>query len=348
MFSETAFLRSTESRPLCLKPDAYINHRLFNVDLHRLSTTNIGVSHDCLVLSAPVDKYIIAADINEQLTKASRHFAELLALARELKRTVVLPDAGEGEFGLQRAAPFCKYGDAQKLGEYVDWVTLEQFVYETRKKQGAKISQDDATRAVAEMRQTAEFLAFNETHPVTHYPYYFEGLVAEEWKQLGVAKKPSGAALVLRQREDFCGMRIRPWLWHRMGQLAEVDRVVCVDEPRYDKIDEAEAFRRMLEEVRSLKKEPDVLFVVKSRSFDAFAPKEMIEQGLKYLQVTPKVSGKSIKELCFDFRGVVVDSGNKERCHGCQDGKSFCARCNDKQSKMACKWRSICESDDQT
>lgn len=224
--------------------------------------------------------------MNEQLTKASRHFAELLALARELKRTVVLPDTGEGEMGLQRAAPFCKYLNPHKLGEYVDWVTLEQFVYETRKKQGAKIEKEDAARAVANMRSTAEFLAFNETHPVTHYPDYFEGLVGEEW---GGLSKPSGVALVLRRREDFCGMRIRPWLWYRMGQLAEVDRVVCLDEPSYYGIDEKESFRRMLDEVRTLKQDPDVLFVVKSRAYNAFAPKELIEKGLEYLQVAPTV-----------------------------------------------------------
>lgn len=247
------------------------------------------------------DKYIIAADINEQLTKASRHFAELLALARELKRTVVLPDAGEGEFGMQRAAPFCQYFNSEKLGEHVDWVTLEQFVYETRKRQGAQIEKEDATRAVAEMRRTAFFLAFNETHPVTNYPDYFEGLVNEEWKQLGAGRKPSGAALVLRRREDFCGMRVRPWLWYRMVQLADVDRVVCVDEPKYDGIDEKEAFRRVLEEVRALK-DPDVLFVVKSRAFDAFAPKELIEKGLEHLEVTPKVRGLAWKLLLASLR----------------------------------------------
>ncbi|GAQ80084.1 hypothetical protein KFL_000450410 [Klebsormidium nitens] len=240
------------------------------------------------------DKYIIAADINEQLTKASRHFAELLALALELKRTIVLPDSGEGEFGMQRPAPFCQYFDSEKLGEYVDWVTLEQFVYETRKRQGAEIEKEDATRAVAEMRRTAFFLAFNETHPVTNYPDYFEGLANEEWKQLGAGRKPSGAALVLRRREDFCGMRVRPWLWYRMSQLADVDRVVCVDEPKYDGIDEKEAFRRVVDEVRALK-DPDVLFVVKSRAFDAFAPKELIEKGLEYLEVTPKVPQHAAK-----------------------------------------------------
>eukprot|EP00897_Mesotaenium_endlicherianum_P004329 jgi/Mesen1/3924/ME000209S02929 len=68
-------------------------------------------------------KFIAIGRVNEQLTKARLHLAEVLALARAANRTLILPGAGSSRLGLDWAAPLCTYFDLELLGRFVPWVT---------------------------------------------------------------------------------------------------------------------------------------------------------------------------------------------------------------------------------
>jgi hypothetical protein len=65
--------------------------------------------------------------LNEQLSKAVGHFADVAVIGAALNRTLVLPRVGRGEISVDLALPFCSYFDLMSLQELL-WITSEQLI----------------------------------------------------------------------------------------------------------------------------------------------------------------------------------------------------------------------------
>lgn len=89
-----------------------------------MGTSTLGVP-----LRAYRDRqYLWVASVPEQLTKARQHLAEAVTLARLAGRTLILPRVGDSHVGAARLLPFCAYFDADRLAQYVSWVTEDFFL----------------------------------------------------------------------------------------------------------------------------------------------------------------------------------------------------------------------------
>lgn len=75
-------------------------------------------------------RFIVIQRLTEQLTKSRMHFAEVLRMAQETKRVLVLPNCQNGYIGNSKyfRLPLCLYFDIEKIGNAVDWVTEEFFL----------------------------------------------------------------------------------------------------------------------------------------------------------------------------------------------------------------------------
>ncbi|GAQ91187.1 hypothetical protein KFL_007400030 [Klebsormidium nitens] len=77
--------------------------------------------------SAKGTKFFVPAQLNEQLSKAVGHFADIAVIGAALNRTLVLPRVGQGEISIDLALPFGSYFELMSLRELV-WITSEQLV----------------------------------------------------------------------------------------------------------------------------------------------------------------------------------------------------------------------------
>eukprot|EP00897_Mesotaenium_endlicherianum_P000618 jgi/Mesen1/10557/ME000843S10068 len=88
------------------------------------------------------EKFLAVGRLAEQLTKARRHLAEVVALARHTGRTLILPAAGNAKLAssLDYRRPLCAYLDTRALGRLVDWVTEDFFFDEfERRRRGRPV-----------------------------------------------------------------------------------------------------------------------------------------------------------------------------------------------------------------
>jgi hypothetical protein len=217
-----------------------------------------------------------------------------MVLARALNRTLVLPDVGENEIGMQRSRPFCTYFDLNLLGEYVDWITPEQFLYDTRSRSNSGLRMSTVREFLSDARSKAVRFAFDvewqrpETLPLGEYDWLEDG-VLETDRLLGT-EKPSAGVLVLKRPTDFCGLRVKPFLWFRLQQMVDAETVVCVKEPQFGA---PGALNRSLESI--VKRAQDrlgdleVVVGIKNRAYNLFLPKEVVKQALTYVQPGPQV-----------------------------------------------------------
>lgn len=245
------------------------------------------------------EKYLLLGQINEQLTKSTRHLAELIVLARRLNRTLVLPEVGESEIGMQRSKPFCTYFDVNRLGDFVDWVTPEQFIFDTRSKLNGGLEMSTVNEFLADARSRAVRFAFDiewqrpEALPLGEYDW-LEKHVLESDRLLG-PNKPSGGVLVLKRPEDFCGLRVKPFLWFRMQQLVDSEKVVCIKEPKFGAPGALDrSLERLVETAEKHLGDVDVVVGVKNRAYNLFFPKEAVREALKYVRPAPQVRAFSL------------------------------------------------------
>lgn len=74
-------------------------------------------------------KYLVVGRINEQLSKARKHLAELVTLALLANRTLVLPHCGNSRVGplSDYKFPLCTYFDLATLPLALRWVSESYF-----------------------------------------------------------------------------------------------------------------------------------------------------------------------------------------------------------------------------
>lgn len=74
-------------------------------------------------------QYLVVGRVLEQLSKARRHLAELVALALHANRTLVLPHCGASRVGPASDfhLPLCTYFDVRSLPPALRWVSEELF-----------------------------------------------------------------------------------------------------------------------------------------------------------------------------------------------------------------------------
>jgi hypothetical protein len=241
---------------------------------------------------------LIVGNLVEQLTKSTRHLAEFLVLARALNWTLVLPDVDENEIGMSQGEPFCLYYEVHRMGEYVDWVTHEQFLFDTRSRGNKGLTMSTVRDFVVDIRSRAFKLGYDiewqrpQELNLGEYNWLEEG-VLETDRLLG-PNKPSAGALVLKQPVEFCGIRVRPWLWFRVQQLADMETVVWANEPQFGV---PGALNQLLENILMIARRHlqhlDVVVGVKNRAYNLFLPKEVVNQALQYVRPIPQVSGCS-------------------------------------------------------
>ncbi|GAQ82025.1 hypothetical protein KFL_000980120 [Klebsormidium nitens] len=240
------------------------------------------------------EKYLLLGQINEQLTKSTRHLAEFIVLARSLNRTLVLPEVGESEIGMQRSKPFCTYFDVHRLGQFVDWVSPEQFIYDTRSRLNSGLDMSTVRKFWADARSKAVRFAFDvewqrpETLPLGEYDWLEDGVLESD--QLLGQNKPSGGVLVLKGPEDFCGLRVKPFLWFRMQQLLDSETVICINEPKFGAPGALDrSLERVVETAERYLGELDVVVGVKNRAYNLFFPKEAVKEALQYVRPAPQI-----------------------------------------------------------
>lgn len=245
---------------------------------------------------ALAEKFIVAAQLNEQLTKSSRHLSEILVLARALNRTLVLPDVGDSNIGMPHKLSFSTYFDTTKLGEYLDWVTWEQFVYDTRVRDNPGVTLAAAREHVSYVRSQIFYGPWDVTNqrpnttPIGEYDW-LEADVARRDARFGGFSKPAAAILVLKTTGHFCGTRVQPFLWQRIQYFADAQIVMCLDRPIHGSDGPADdALDEMVREVRARAHSVEVLFVVKNREFDLFLPRAMVAKANEYLTPAQQVS----------------------------------------------------------
>lgn len=189
--------------------------------------------------SANGTKFIVPAQLNEQLSKAVGHFADVAVIGAALNRTLVLPRVGRGEISVDLALPFCSYFDLMSLQELV-WITSEQLIAYRQsagpeKLTGAYIFLTDGRYACSSMFMSLRVSVHAEVKrmaEISDYTCYNGTDLLTSGDDVLVRGKTIEAALSEALKQVDVLFLVKKEMYHRASSMSE--RIAAIESKLYN------------------------------------------------------------------------------------------------------------------